>query len=439
LPGTVLILTYEFPPSGGGGVQRIAKFAKYLPHSGWHPIVVAANPVPGRARDESLLADVAGVQVRRVPARHVSSAIARGLRPVKGLRGSGTRPGGATAARVEAARSRPPLSSRASRWIAIPDDAALWTGPATAAAIEVGRAEGADVVLASGPPFSALVAGKRVAESLGVPFVADMRDPWDRNVGAWWPTRRHREASRRYEREALGAASHVTAVSDPIAQEATEFGAARTLVLPNGFDPADMPPRSPDPDGSLRLVYSGQLYSMARDPGPLFEGLAKAAALLERAPVLEVVGDADAEVQSRAMAAGVGGLVQFKGYVPHAEALRRAADADVGIVLIADKPGSEAVFTGKLFEYLGLGLSVLVCGPESSAAADLVTRIGAGRVVPPSDSDRIAAVLVELAGAKEQGLKLDDPDRAAIAMLDRSIQAAELGAVLDSVVSGGRS
>ena len=35
----VLVITYYWPPSGGSGVQRWVKFAKYLPALGWQPVI----------------------------------------------------------------------------------------------------------------------------------------------------------------------------------------------------------------------------------------------------------------------------------------------------------------------------------------------------------------------------------------------------------------
>src|SRR5437660_11910258 len=54
----VLFITYQFPPVGGAGVQRVTKFVKYLRDYGWLPsVLTVANPsVP--AFDESLVADV---------------------------------------------------------------------------------------------------------------------------------------------------------------------------------------------------------------------------------------------------------------------------------------------------------------------------------------------------------------------------------------------
>ena len=40
----VLIITYYWPPSGGAGVQRWLKFAKYLPEFGIEPIILTVDP-----------------------------------------------------------------------------------------------------------------------------------------------------------------------------------------------------------------------------------------------------------------------------------------------------------------------------------------------------------------------------------------------------------
>jgi len=40
----ILIITYYWPPSGGAGVQRWVKFAKYLPLFGWERMVLTVDP-----------------------------------------------------------------------------------------------------------------------------------------------------------------------------------------------------------------------------------------------------------------------------------------------------------------------------------------------------------------------------------------------------------
>jgi hypothetical protein len=40
----VLCIAYAYPPYGGGGVQRTAKFVRYLPDHGWLPTVLTVVP-----------------------------------------------------------------------------------------------------------------------------------------------------------------------------------------------------------------------------------------------------------------------------------------------------------------------------------------------------------------------------------------------------------
>ena len=62
----VLIVSFDFPPQGGTGTIRVAKFAKYLPQFGWHPVVVCSDAEWNR--DDSLARDVPpDVSVHRVP------------------------------------------------------------------------------------------------------------------------------------------------------------------------------------------------------------------------------------------------------------------------------------------------------------------------------------------------------------------------------------
>ena len=50
-----LIITYYWPPSGGSGVQRWLKFAKYLPQYGWEPVIYTPLNPEANTVDEALL------------------------------------------------------------------------------------------------------------------------------------------------------------------------------------------------------------------------------------------------------------------------------------------------------------------------------------------------------------------------------------------------
>ena len=63
----VLVIAYYFPPMGLSGVQRTAKFVKYLPKYGWKPTVLTVAPTGYYAVDNTLLEEVvsAGTEIVR--------------------------------------------------------------------------------------------------------------------------------------------------------------------------------------------------------------------------------------------------------------------------------------------------------------------------------------------------------------------------------------
>ena len=54
----VLVITYYWPPSGGSGVQRWVKFAKYLPQEGWQPVIYTPENPEYTAIDHTLGAEI---------------------------------------------------------------------------------------------------------------------------------------------------------------------------------------------------------------------------------------------------------------------------------------------------------------------------------------------------------------------------------------------
>jgi glycosyltransferase involved in cell wall biosynthesis len=443
-PRTVLVMTYEFPPTGGGGVQRVAKLSRYLPDGGWTPIVVSGAHVDGRPFDPTLLQEVAGVRVVRTPARRVSVPVSRVLGFARRLRDATARlrvsGGQADSAGVPGAEVAPQrgvgLTARITSWVSFPDVAGYWIGPAVRAAVRVGRHEGVEAVFASGPPHSVLVAGSRVAAALGVPFVADMRDAWRDNPGVYHPTSWHRSRALALERRVLATAAEVTCVSEPIAAEAREMGARSTFVLPNGFDPAEVPAWDPTP-GDLRIAFMGHMYPAHSDPAPLLDALVLTAQMGEAASriTFDVIGGeasfAVAEVATR----GLGDRVRFLGYRPHTEALALLARRDAGVVLIRDAPGAKASYTGKIFEYLGVGMPILVVGPTDGVAAELVRESGGGRTVAYGDPRACAQALAQMAEAKAAGAVPTRPNPDVVHRFDRREQALCLSSILDALTA----
>ncbi len=435
---SALLITYEFPPAGGGGVQRMAKFARYLPEFGWAPVVVTSAPIKGRSSDESLLAGLEGLTVARLRPRRVSALVARGLAPVKRVRagaaGGAARPAAERAgADRPAAPSAPPASARIARRISA-DDAAWWAISAVREGVALGRAHGVQAVVASGPPFSVTVAGARVARPLRVALIGDRRDAWRDNPTAWYPNGRARRRALETERQTLAAADVVTAVTGVIVDEARELGARDVRLVPNGYDASDIVDWQPDPAGPLRLSFMGTVYRNHSEPWDLLEALRRTRLARPELDIrLDMIGNIPADVHAAVAANGLADRVELTGYLAHGDALAHLARADVAVVLIADRPGAKAAMTGKLFEYLATGLPTLVAGPADGEAGRLVAELSAGWVVAPHDVEAIGRRLIDLAEAKRQGTLTGPPDKAGAARFERRSLTGELAAILDEV------
>ena len=87
----VAVLSYYFPPIGGAGAQRPARFVRYLRDFGWDPVVVTG---PGATddrwtpRDEALYADIPDdVEVRRLdgpePSVFLKASATKNRRPAE--------------------------------------------------------------------------------------------------------------------------------------------------------------------------------------------------------------------------------------------------------------------------------------------------------------------------------------------------------------------
>jgi glycosyltransferase involved in cell wall biosynthesis len=249
------------------------------------------------------------------------------------------------------------------------------------------------VVVVSGPPFSTLFVARRIARQRGIPWVADYRDLW--TLSSYYvlgPVRRRLD--RALESRLVRSAALVTTTSQPLADEMRSTFGVRSEVVLNGYDPSDLAPlapvskeRSADP---LRIVYAGEIYEGKRDPEPLFTALASMGLGPDQV-LVEFRGDTVHLVEAAARRHGVEGLVRCGPRLPYTESLVLQQEADVLLLLMWNNPGERGVYSGKLFEYLGVRRPILMLGFPGSVAADLIRNRDAGVIA--NDPDDIAAAV----------------------------------------------
>ena len=376
-PMRLLLVSYWFPPTNAIGAVRTGKFAKYM-HEAGHAIRVIAGP---RAAPLSLPLEVPEPAVSRPggPAPFPPPDRASAVAPAS--------------VSIETGRSRAKAALRR-HWYAlrqIPDKQASWIVPAVAQGGAILRDFRPDLILASAPPYSGLIAAARQSAASGVPWVAELRDPWfgnsynDRPAWRDW-------LDRVMERRTLRSAAALVAVSPVVARNLGRAYRQPVATILNGYAPEDLtPPHPPVPHETLSIVYTGTIYEGHRDPSPLFAAIARLPEASRRRVRVVFYGPSEHQVAALAERCGVRGQVVVMPSVGYRDSLAVQAEADILLLLQRDHPSDEGNLPAKAFEYLGALRPILLIGYAKGVLAGMIRARNAGLVA--NDPDQIAAQL----------------------------------------------
>lgn len=436
----VLLVTYTFPPVGGAGVQRVAKFAKYLPSHGWDvSVLTAANPsVP--TFDHELAKEVPA-ETKILHARTLEPSYA-----VKSAIGSAASASNGIACRVRAAAKRVARSVAGS--LLQPDPQILWRRDALREGLKALSAEHHDAILVSGPPFSAFCIAAELARRTGTPLVLDYRDEWDLS-NRYWENKRLGPVStriqQRMQRKVLRAADAVVATTPASTADLERIcrsagSRAKTICIYNGYDADDfseerLESRS-QTSHQLRLTYVGTLWNLTTI-APLVEAiellqrdtpkLAKRLRLViagRRTPGEQAIVDRLKPIAE---------ILEEHNYVDHHQALNLMKDSDVLCVLLANVPGAGRVMPAKVFEYLATGIPILAIAPQGEMT-QVLARAANAHSISPDDVSSIRDYLRFALESFEPGhsqphISGHYPE------FERSHQAGELAGLLTSIAS----
>jgi glycosyltransferase involved in cell wall biosynthesis len=413
----VLVVAYFFPPLGGGGVQRTLKFIKYLPQCGWKPVVVTPRQAPTRLTDADLAAEIpTQARILRTGDLRLPSWM--------------------------------PWRVRAwiTRWLFMVDDHIGWYGYAMKASQQCIREEDVQAIYSTSAPYTDHLIAYRLKRRNNLPWVADFRDPWVGNFSASFPTRLHQRLAERLESAVVHAADRVLVVSEPMRgamlARYPDLPAAKVVLLPNGYDRQDFASLQPeviqaaDEANRFLLVYSGSFYGRRQTAEKFLLALKQIieAGLVPKERLrVRFVGNSGKGTLDLIETIGLKEVCQTTGYLPHRQSLAHLMAADVLLLIVGRGPGSEAVFTGKIFEYLASGKTIL-CLADPGAAADLVREAQAGVVVDPEDIEAIADQIKELYLRWVDGaLNRQQAKPEVVERYERSALTGQLAAVLNEI------
>ena len=402
----ILIITYYWPPSGGGGVQRWLKLSKYLAQHGIHPIIYTPLLKSYPHRDDSLFKDVASeVEVWKRPIWEPYSY----FRKVLGQKKSEPflQQGGLN----HADRS---LLQRLSLWIRahffVPDARAFWIRPSVRYLSQRLRKEPVDLVISTGPPHSMHLIGMGLQRRLSLRWWADFRDCWTTwdVLLSMKPHPIVMSLHRSLEEKVVRRCDKLISVSQKWCDDFRERGAKSTLLLYNGYDEADLVAISSQNKARLASVYPQKKKFQLLHLGSL--SLSRSQSTWE---ALSLLCSEEARF-AEALEITLGGLidrstkdyldsdpylsdrVRWLSYVPHREVFHYYQQASVLLLFSHISSSMLGQIPGKLFEYLAARKAILYIGSPQSEASDIIKQQSAGLCVNYQEPQQIGEAIRKL-------------------------------------------
>ncbi len=307
----ICLISYFFPPNNSSGAQRWSKFVKYLSRRGHDLCVISAVGELFGGEDSERGIEMNGYArvyrfFHRVPHREPF------------IRDS---PWG-----------------KLLKFFIVPDSRTVFFIKHARRIYDIIKKERPDVLIATAPPYSALVFGSLLSRVSGIPFVADLRDPWLNN-----PQRTNKLADYILEMFSLRGASAVLVINPrETFEEARRFN-KNVFVIEHVYDPEDYNLKPYEHRGEVWVSHIGSLYSPYQR-----ELLLSLKELLPKGFVLKAVGPGSESV---------GGV----GAVARKEAFRYMLSSEVLLLLI--RVSSKKARYGssvRFYDYLGSGKPVVV-------------------------------------------------------------------------------
>ncbi|MHB8458855.1 MAG: glycosyltransferase [Candidatus Limnocylindrales bacterium] len=430
-----------------------------MPRYGWRAIVVAPAGARSEPVDQAALALIPA-SARVVRTRYLELHNLRPLvRIVRAMLGGWLdRPPLQTAANANLAANSPDETStitlgapggrrrtevvrgRATTRIAwvrrrlmFPDNQLGWLPFAVMAGMRACWTWAPEAIYSTGPPVTAHVAAGIISRLMGLPWIAEFRDPWLGNALEQphpWIERRLRT---KVERWIVRSAARIVCVTPTLTNLYRQrYPGAAVETITNGYDRSEALPRfDRRADEPFRLVYAGTI-DRPRELQTFLDGLSE---LVRRHPDVRDrlrvtffgrVSEPCGVIAASFAEASLGGILRMEGFVPRSIAVRALSEADSALVLLGDGPGMNLFVPGKLYDCIGLSRQLFAMLPQGDAR-DLLHELGWGILADPDpvSVERGLERLLEAAAPE----RVADPER----RFDRELLTMRIAAALTAV------
>ena len=278
-----------------------------------------------------------------------------------------------------------------------------WTLPSALGALLLALRFKPDIILSTGGPASAHLAGIAVSKLIASPVVIELQDPL--SGGDIGRNKQARGWLYRVEKLIVASADKTVYVTKAAAAfAASQFQSSKVFcVYPGAKDFAIIPgPRKVNANDKLRMIHLGSLYATRnfRSIIAAIDSLIESGRLTASGVELINLGHVAKEISDEIL---LRPYVKILPPVAREEALRIAADCDVTLLIQNSDERSKVTIPYKTYDYLNLGNGLLAL-LNSDELTELLA--GCGHVAAPlSDVDAIAqrlSILLECRATRIQ-------------------------------------
>jgi hypothetical protein len=391
----ILIISYYWIPSGGAGVQRWVKFAKYLRSFGWEPIIYTPSNPEYPSTDASLQNDIPqDIEVIKTPIWEPYNFYRTLLRKKNQPINAGF-----------ISEDKPKTwKDKFSVWIRgnffIPDPRSFWIRPSVGYLTAYLKEHPVDAILSTGPPHSMHLISLGLKKNFpDITWIADFRDPWtnidfykDLNVNFLTDY-----IHRRLEAKVIRSADSVVVVSQGMKEEFQLLKPARLQVITNGYDISDISKDAVPLDTKFSLSHIGTLNA-ARNPSTLWKVLGEIAAenkIFKSDLEIQLVGKVDFSVLEDIDMNALQSNVVKIDYLSHIDAIAKQRSSQVLLLLINNSDNAKGILTGKFFEYLAAKRPIVAIGPLDGDVATILAETDAGKIADFHDEVATKRIIMD--------------------------------------------
>ncbi len=391
----VLIIAYYWPPSGGGGVQRWVKFAKYLGDFGWQPIVYVPKNANYSVVDASIDQDIPeNIEIWQYPIfepYHFYNLF-KGKKKTEKIHPNFLSEG-----------KKLGWKDKIAVWVRgnifIPDARFMWILPSRRYLRQKLTDTKVDMIISTGPPHSVHLIAQNLNSTFKIPWIVDYRDPWTQidYFDELMLTCAAKKFHQYLESKVLDQCDHIITVGKNMALDLEALTKTPKSVITNGYDDSEVKV-NPHLPLDFNITYLG-VMNVSRNPTSLWQvlhDLATEKHTLINELNVKLVGQIDAESKSSIKDFRIDNVVQEIGYVSHTKALEYLQNAAILLLVINKTKNNKTILTGKIFEYIASGKPILCIGPKDGDAADILRDVENATIFEYDDVEGIKEYLLDM-------------------------------------------